>query len=540
MSGPSPDDVLERSHAAIRQGCFTPDLIDVVRIHGPQWRQWAQGARRLQSAVVSAEILDYYGRYREAERVLSDYGYNFPSLLASLKRGAAQPQTKRKLWVGLAYAQTLYRAEHYSDTRSVLADCADVLDAVDPYQTQFFGTRARLATLVGQVLRQVGDYNEALRQFTASIIFANRRFWQKTPFAELTSPDTRIVAKFSDIDAATFETNRRLAHWTIGKNLALGIGWIHYATGRLTDASMCLGTGTALLRPLHDSIHRAYCKLLMSAVTRAQCAHEPEQVKKVLGSIQDAALGLSKHHVYRMRAHYELAVAYLYTGDLQLAARAIDSLKGFLSQASGTAYRSARWTCNALVLESRLERLRSNTDGAERVARQAMRLARQKDQRSCEIAALIACAEALKEGGRPSDLDQAVGCLEEARASAVSNPKTGAVCTLHLCEAHVARGHVDRARSELNRWYTEYRPVVEHGFVRHLAEQVQGRWPTDGNFVLSGTNLRLNQLRLAQTLIQTVETPGRRAAEKARLLGLKNVREFYRQKKRAQSVLPKS
>jgi tetratricopeptide (TPR) repeat protein len=532
----APESALERCHALIRQGTFTPDLLVAVKQHGPKWTRFTQPEKRLHGAVVSAEILDYYGQYRAAEEVLSGYGYNFNAMLAALIKSAEQPHVKRKLWVILAHAQTHYRAERYGDTKSVLDDCAKVLAALDPSEEKFFGTRARLAASTGQVLRQLGDYDEAVRYLTASITFAHRRFSQKTGFAELTSPDAKTAMHFSDANAQIFDANQKLAHWTIGKSLALGMGWIHYMRGRLADAGMCLGTGAALLRPLHDSVHRAYCKLLMSAVTRAKYAPDQKRVASILESIKDAALGLSKHPLYRVRAHYELAVAHLHLGNLKDAATEIQQLNASITEASGMAYRSTRWECSSLVLESRLHRLQGKAAQAEQLARKASDLADHKKQRSCKIEALIACAEALKLRGKRIDLEHAVHCLEEARSSDAHNPKTAAICTLHLCEVHRARRQEDRAESELTHWRREYAPIVEHGFVRHFAAKMERESQSEVVVPLRGTVLRTNRDLVDRVLIKMVDTPALSVSEKARKLGIKP-RHFLRLRRKHKPFL---
>jgi tetratricopeptide (TPR) repeat protein len=517
----APEGVLERCHALIRQGTFTLDLLGDVQRYGPQWTRFTRPEERLLGAIVSAEILDYYGRYRDAEKVLSDYHYNFDSMLASLKRPGDRKHVKRRLWVILGHAQTHYRAERYGDARAILADCATVLRDIDQHEEKFFGTRARLATSMGQVQRQLGEYDDAVRYLTASITFAHRRFCQKTGFAELTNPDAKTATRFSAADAQIFLANEKLAHWTIGKSLALGTGWIHYARGRLADAGMCLGAGAALLRPLQDSVHRAYCKLLMSAVTRAKYAPDQKRLESILESIKDAALGLSKHPLYRVRSHYELAVAHLHLNKLRDAATEIHQLNASITEASGMAYRSERWECSSLVLQSRLKRLEDKKDEAVQLAENALKVAAHKDQRSCKVEALIACAEALKLRHQRNDLERAVLYLQEARSSDEFNPKTAAVCTLHLCDVHRAQKKEDSARSELGRWRREYAPIVEHGFVRHFAAKIEEESHSEIVVRLRGTDLRANKNLVEGVLVRSVDVPGITVSEKARALGVR-------------------
>lgn len=536
MSKLTPKAALDACHADIRQGTFTPELLDTVRDFRAQWERFTNSSLKHLGAVVSAEVLDHYGHYLEAAKALSEY--EVEETIRLLKRTRMGPEMKRLLWLVLGHAHTHYRAEQYSKTRSLLTDCLNVLDTVDPARIHYLGTRARVSSAMGQVLRQLGEYDGALHHFDESIRVAQERFRQKTPAAEFTNPDQRMGPTLSDEAGRAFEASRKLAHWTIAKSLALGTGWIHYVTGRLTDASICLSTGAALLRPTQDSVHRAYCQLLMSSVERAKHADNPERLLVVLTSMKDAAHGLSKHPLFRVRSYSELAVAYLHLGDLAAAEDVISKVARSLSKASDTGYRSHRWQCSVSILKSRLQRARGDAAGAERYAQDALKHARGMEPPTQEIEALIAWSEALRQQGSATDLELAVGHLEKARDLASANPKTAAVCTLHLAAVSVERGRHDRAQSELKRWHLEYEPIVEHGFVRGLASKIESRlWSSDDAFKLKGTKLDVNWRLLQMHLFEIVNTPGARVGDKASNLGI-SVKQYNRLKKQLKDSPP--
>ncbi|MEZ5343882.1 MAG: hypothetical protein R2706_21315, partial [Acidimicrobiales bacterium] len=184
--------VLGRCHDALREGGFNRQLLTTIKQHRDAWLA-AKEPDVLQGAVVTAEVLDYYGKYRQAETSLSKFGYPLPELKHQLRRivssRKASPTFKRELWVVLAHAQGMYRDEEYKEVRDVLRLCSEALGALDPEQREFLGTRGRLAYLEGQVHRQLGEYDAGLRRFGESIEFSWRRLRQKTPFVEFVAPD---------------------------------------------------------------------------------------------------------------------------------------------------------------------------------------------------------------------------------------------------------------------------------------------------------------------------------------------------------------
>jgi tetratricopeptide (TPR) repeat protein len=525
-----PWEALAKCSDEIRQGSFTPQLLQRVEEHEVLWRQ-AQNPLRFRAAIVTAEVFDYFGRYQQVRRSLERFNYELRDVLAALKSEASRGEPVDlipRMWVVLCLTQALYREDDFPRTAVVMRQCLEILDKFDPNENRFLGTRARILMMIGQSLRQTSDYEEAIRSFTESIRFANARFIQKTPGLELEGPDG-VVRGDGRIDTAQFLAAQRLAHWSTAKSLALGMGWIRYVTGRLASATNCLSTGSTLLRALHDPIHRAYCQLLIAAVARAKDAQDPEKVRKTLAPMRDAAAGLAKHPLFSVRAHYELAVAYLHFGDHNAARAQIDELSKGLEQPDAAPF--TRWRCAAQILESRLMRKQGDLVTAADTAKKALDLAQEQRRPNWEIEALIAQGEALGLCRENGMLDQAVRCMEQARAQSKNNPKTEAVCTLHLAQFHFRLRHEDRARDELNRWKVEYESAVEHGFVRHLARSIERQlgYPDPNSvFVIQGDRLDENLARLEKAVVTRVLSLGLdRAAEKQRL-GLKTERQVQR------------
>lgn len=547
-----PLDALADLHRRLRRGDFGKDLLEVVRTSAKRWQSLPGEDSRLRAQYLVAEVLDYFGFYAEADEHLRDVG---PAQRAIVRRKQfhrdADPSiSKWRIWVSMAYATSLYRKASYSRALAVLGDCAGALKALDPSTTALFGTRARLAHLRGQALRQRHDYSAAERQFEAAVVFARRRFDLKTPSAEL-SPQ-HPSGELSLANPKDFERERLLAHWTIGKCLALGLGWIAYTTGRLSPAAMLLSAGYGLLRGTGDGVHRAYAKLLLGAVARAEAGDEEERLRDAIAVMRDAAQGLEEHPIFSLRASYELALAYSRLKDERPKARSeINRLKDGLGRTHSLSVR-ARWTSAALVVESRVERLDGDLSRARQLASQAVSQADAAGKSHTEVQAeaLIALGETLlaqavlaENSGRKTQgancrqdaIDRFRGALSLAR----DNPKVLAVCNLHLARAYGQRGSLGEAL-EARAAAKAHEPSIDHGFVRKLAEEVDTEIEARRYFVIDGQAITLKQpaqLRALQAflvrqgkaywsspadLAEQLEIPEKTVRELLRELGLAN------------------
>src|SRR2546428_144977 len=100
---------LDDVHSRLRRGDFANDLVSTVETSLPSWIGEREHSKRLKGIYVAAEVFDYFGEYRRAEEVLKDEG---PRSVNDLKRvdPSADPEiTKRRIWLALAHAVTLYR-----------------------------------------------------------------------------------------------------------------------------------------------------------------------------------------------------------------------------------------------------------------------------------------------------------------------------------------------------------------------------------------------------------------------------------------------
>lgn len=511
------EQAVEVVHNSIRKGDFHDGVLSAVRKHAQAWGRLQQAELRLKGVYVASEVFDYFGEYKSASEVVEKAADGTLPTIRELRSPPLGSQEftvlKRQIWLTIAWATALYRREEYGNALDVLDLGREQVEAVDPDRRALLGSRARLLYGMGQVRRQLHDHEAARRDFSEAIVFATRRFTLRTPQAEL--PAHRLPMA-STRDQTSFERDRLLADWTIGKCLVLGLGWISYTTGHLAEAEMLMSAGYALLRGTQDRVHRAYAMLLLGAVARARAGSGAGRVEAAT-MIENAEPGLTDHPIYRYRASYELALALYH--DPATRPRARRRAQSLLGRA-GSSMRSARWKSTALVVLSRIARLDGDHKGAEQLARRAVKAVEntsfsevQAEARIARGEALVARALCLPATDRAPLLIKAAQLFREARAKAGKNPKISAVAHLYLASLYHHLGQLSEAYGAFATWPESFAGQVEHGFVRALAAQVAQELKVDEVFVLSDTDV--NEAKLRRSHVASLEAfLLRRAAKK--------------------------
>jgi tetratricopeptide (TPR) repeat protein len=422
----------------------------------------------------------------------------------------------------------LYRRDDYASAQALLERCEALIALPDA--PPLLGTRARLSHALGQVFRQQHQYDKARDAFRTAMVQARLRFAANTRDAEQRQIDDPPFGASPD----RFEDHRLLCHWTVGKCLALGLGWIDYTTGQLSSASGLLSAGYALLRATGDVVHRAYATLLIGAVERARAGHDEAGLEAAITILRDGSSVLRAHPRFELRASFELALAYYRLPKYQQQAQEEIRILKTHFNSSPTA-RSARWHSAVLVIESRMMRRAQNYDGAVSRAQLAIRLAekaRGSAERPADVLAeaSIAMAEAQlaqAESGvgdiEASHLRRlAISRLQRALSHGGDNAKIRAVCELHLAHAHrMAGAYLDAqlARARAAEWLRS----VEHGFVKDLAQRVDHLMDDHVAFFLDGRTAPLtksaNFERFEVFLIR--QAMARKGSQWFELLGLK-------------------
>jgi hypothetical protein len=517
-----PEESLELAHSSVRRGDFETGLLGLVRDQRRSWSGLGSEPLRLKAAYIVAEVLDHFGEYTEVKDLLTVEG---PSQVEALGKLNAPPLDerditlfKRRIWVALAWATVQYRSEHYKEASDILGVCEAAVNIMDPEKSGMFGTRARVAYSRGQVARQLRQHSVARQSYEAAIIFANRRFVAKTKYAELPDhPFESLTQRQRD----AFERDRLLAQWTIGKCLALGLGWIAFITGHLSTAATLMSAGYALLRGTKDGVHRAYVTLLLGAVERAKAGADENRLQSSKEILEDAAKGLATHPTYKFRAAYELALAYYVPHSTRHLAE--DSIRE-LREGLGSGIRSARWNSSTLVIESRIARLNGNHRSARTLAQRAVDTLKGAEHTETQSEAYIALGEALlaeaadhrakkETTNAERALSGAIDAFKSARDGAGQNPKISAVAHLHLADAYRLQGDLAEAYAAYAAWSDRLGGEVEHGFVRSLAQRLANDLAVTEVFILSDGAVNLST-RKADHVARLVAFLLRRAAKK--------------------------
>lgn len=464
---------MEAVHRNVRRGDFNRALLDTVRNSGARWEALPSLEQKLKARYVEVEVLDYFGHYRESELRLGSLGEEQLQHLRDVVNSGwpldnvGRTVIKRRVWVALAYATVLYRKGEFDRVIDVLEMCVRAVAASGA--PQLLGTRARLAYSRGQVFRQTQRDAEASGQFELAADLARRRFADKTPEVEQT---TTSIGSFDQMVTANFEDRRLLAHATVGKSLALGIGWIEFNQGRLASASFLLNAGYVLLRSTGDVVHRAYAMLLIGAVQRARAGNDLAGLSDAIAIMEDGDRVLSEHPMFTLHASYELLLAYYRHPQYHAAANAqLEKLRAAVGQSGAwRSRREARWASQMSVVESRFRRLQLDPDlrRARKAAETAVTAATQAQSPAIMAEAQIASGEVyLAEG----DARRAVTLFGRALDNVAGNPKVRSAAHLHMASALFRSGDIHGAYSA-RRDAALYVPLVEHGFIGQLAKRV--------------------------------------------------------------------
>lgn len=502
-------------HQRLRCGNFQHDLLSAVRANLRHWQELPNLADRLKGVHAAAEVFDYLGHYDEAKNALAAEGPGQLEEATAVAESAPDDAYvfMRRIWVVLAYATTLYRDEHYDKALDQIEGCQKLIDQFREQAGEadaFLGTRSRLAYARGQIQRQLRNYDQARPDFEQAIVFARRRFVATTPFAE---QSVILPPPLNQKQQEQFEAERALAQWTIGKCLALGLGWMDYTTGRLASSIVLLSAGYALLRGTGDVVHRAFATLLIGAAERARAGDDGVALRSAVAVLENGSHVLRAHPTFRLRAAYELALAYYQMPECR--ARALAEIKILKTGTQGTRRTretNARWSSAVLTIESRMARLEGRLDEARTLANDAVDAAERAGRAHAllQAEALINCgdvslsqSQAARERGDDRSArffsQRAVSSLSDALARGGRNPKIAVVSRLHLTRAHQQNGDMleaEHARAAA----TPLESAVEHGYIRALAARVDKELERDRYLFIDGRRVDVDLHKNRKTL----------------------------------------
>jgi tetratricopeptide (TPR) repeat protein len=341
-----------------------------------------------------------------------------------------------------------------------------------------YGTKANLSYHLGSVYRLQERLGDSENMYRKALDFYYERAKSR--------PD-------GDLDDQVF-TTRRIAMCT-----GFGFGWLSLTRGRLRRAESYLATAHAMLAKSLDPVVPAYIKLLYGTIKRCRAGHDKAKLQEAIESLIEAHDELKQSRRHKIRACWELALAYTETGDCDKASAYLQLVDDFHARRD-----DYRWQSNVSRQRSRIQRKRRNYQQALQDAEEAVAQALQSRQPLPMIDALItrgearlylannaAQAEALYKSAR-LDFEQALQMLASQRPSDAAqeetlNPKIAAVCELRLALWCARTGNVVEALSHVER-SKELLLDVEHQWVRDLAQKVRAEIEESKGFFIISPN----------------------------------------------------
>ena len=430
--------------------------------------------RYLKIQCMLAEVYDYFGTIGFSNPdLLKKQGFEIFDELRKLKdikpydRKVVREQVRFCLNHANAF---LYRAYKYDEAEERISWCRKfVIERLrDESAFPCYGTLAQAEFLLGRIYRRLNQYDDAEKCFGQAIAYYYKRAKRKKEAHEHDESKQEAVREeltFSEYKSAIC--------------LGMGIGWISYSRGHLSEAIYHgIIPARVLLLGTQDKLHTAYLDLLMGAAQRAiigprdKSSLEPK--KDLLEAIENIERAYQvfhehKHVPYMANAALELALAYLYNEDYYKAANTLSEMESALKEED-----ISRWQCPRLLLLSRISREKGNLAEAESLASESLAHAKDTWQISYQIEALTVRSEAKmltdKIGEARADLHEALKLNGEGKKRA--NPKVEAVCQLHLARSYALEHNGREAKRHFGRW----KPLehkVEHRIIHEIARKVE-------------------------------------------------------------------
>jgi tetratricopeptide (TPR) repeat protein len=420
---------------------------------------------RLRFRCMISDVLDYGGRYDDAEFVLMDGGHHIGKTAKKELQNARDINdlrnaavAKQQCWALLMWGMTYYRSfdfdsalEQFELARRVAA----ILDA--SAQIKAVGTLARTWYCIGLVHRENRESRRARAAFGEAIRLTGRGIEER-----------RTEGK----SAASFEFN-------MARCAGLGMGWIAYNEAKLKEAEAMLVISRGMMLPARAKLISAYLEMVQATITISASASAADLVR-ALDLLNNAHAvfapeGSLQHTYYALRCKNEIAHAHLrlawawrsepdrYEKHLLDAERAVAAVRS----AAKPKKVARRVYCRALVTEARIKRERGLPDEALALAEEAKREG--ADSKLMRVDACIAIGEAEFARGVYGG---ATAAFLEALEKCKENRKDSAVCHLHLCEAYLKQNQPAKAREHFNLWES-MSTDIENAFIEELGRKVR-------------------------------------------------------------------
>jgi tetratricopeptide (TPR) repeat protein len=275
-------------------------------------------ARALYARCLLSEVLDYAGLREEAIMHVGEAG-------ADAKRALQRERDSGRTMIDLQQLHVLkqqcwcclqlgmvqhYRRQQWEDAATCFELARTILKRIARTPgNSCLGSMSRAHYCLGLVAREQHDYTKARMHFSKSIEYAGKKLKENKP---------RIPVKF--------------LRYCISRAAGLGMAWLAYARGSMSEAFAHL-VSAQLLLPDHGAKYiRAYVDVVHACALRAAFADKMSDVTNAIDALNkayqelggndflathnvnrkgNAAVRRSGHRTYAIRAAIELATAYL-------------------------------------------------------------------------------------------------------------------------------------------------------------------------------------------------------------------------------------
>lgn len=430
--------------------------------------------KELRERCLLAETLDYVGREEALSVVMLDG--------ETIAKKRPTKISKQQAWCLLHFGMAQYRAAEYDKAINLFDIALSALELLHS-DAPCHGSLARANYLRGLALRQKHDFPGALSFFAKSVYHAHQATASRPP-----------------------EECR--SYWlSMARSVALGSGWIAYATANLSEAKIYFSCARVLMTFCNAKCLSEYINVWDAAVTLSAedtTAGANGPVLEAVNELRNAhAYLIGENSVYGLRAAVELARGYIKLGELDSAA---DTAKTVLSHKDVD--RDPRSKCNAHILLSRIHRGNGKAKGDptqyELAFAEALLAQEVADDDLSKIDGLIAEGEALREQGK---LKASIRNFEAALKLGKDDPKVRAVCRLHLAKVYLADRQRDKAASCYNAWMVG-QTGHENAFISGMAKELADRLRRSSFVIEDGTenlDVKYWQRRVGEWLVAQLD-----------------------------------
>lgn len=445
----------------------------------------------LRYANLASEVLDYGGRYDDAERVIKPFLPDAKRLLETLisKQVASLSATDatvhhRSCYVLINGGMSVYRharhdREEFNKAHELFALAEQALTRLETLGYYHRGALSRVWYCIGLIHRELYKYSDARLAFSKSIEAGAQALAMMTAGGQ---------------QEARYQ-------YAMSRCYGLGNAWISYNEASLSEAKCHIVAARLLLKTANARYIAAYINFVYATIVLSSDSttsviwdgiSELCKAYDALGGDEAVNTVGVGHGPYAIRLANELASAYVrysqkFTGK-EHADHCATAL-AFVQKvwASPHVEYDDRSSCKSHVLASRIYRENGDFEAALKSAKLA--LEKGGEHEFSRVDCWLTLGEA---HFYTKNYTEAVRAFETALKFGAANRKIFAACHLHLSRTYLNSNEPSKARDHFNTWESTGRRALENVFIRTLGEEVENGIKTiERDFILSAKETQL-------------------------------------------------